>query len=82
MPTKLKRILVFFRLVDDYDSNLSLTHIGVIIVLVKLALVQHASIVDLGSLLVALANLNMKKYINAANNVQNIADNIKSKIES
>jgi len=55
-------ILRFFKLIDD-SNQLSLTNIALIIVIVKLAMIQQASMMDLGTLLLALANYNIKKYL-------------------
>jgi hypothetical protein len=41
---------------------LSLTNIALIIVVIKLAYVEQANMLDLGTLLLALANYNIKKY--------------------
>jgi hypothetical protein len=81
MNPKLKRILVFFRLIDSYDENISFTNVALIVVLTKLMFVQTTSIVDIGALLVSLANFNLKKYINSANMIQGMADNLKQKTE-
>lgn len=59
------KALIFLKIVDEHDENISLTNVGLIVVLVKLAIVQSASIVDIGGLLLALLNYNAKKMINA-----------------
>lgn len=59
------RVGLFLRLIDD-QHNLSLTNIATIIVVIKLALAQQASAIDLGTLLLALANYNVKKYLTSA----------------
>jgi hypothetical protein len=51
---RLKEALYFLRLTDD-DGLLSITHIGCIIVLTKLALNPNPSLIDMGSLLVTLS---------------------------
>ena len=61
MKTLLIRALTFSRLIDD-QHNLSLTNLAMIIVVVKLAIAQQASTIDLGTLLLALSNYNIKKY--------------------
>jgi hypothetical protein len=48
---RLLRFLSFLRVVDGHDQTLSLTSIGLIVVLVKIALVPQPSLVDLGALL-------------------------------
>lgn len=78
---KFKRLLVFFRLIDDHDGNLSFTNLALIIVLAKIATVQEASVMDLGSLLIALTNFNVKKYINVLSTVQTVSDKIIHKSE-
>jgi hypothetical protein len=75
------RILIFTRVVDAHDLNLSFTNIALIIVLTKLMFVQTTSIMDLGALLVSLANFNLKKYINVANNIQTVSDKLTKKVE-
>lgn len=55
-------VLAFLRLTDD-DGLLSLTHIALMVVIAKVAFVQHASVVDLGGLLLGLANYSGKKII-------------------
>lgn len=64
IKTKLKDFFVFIRLVDPFDGNLSLTNIGLIIVLVKLAVVQQASLTDISALFLALISYQSKKIIN------------------
>lgn len=64
MNKYLKNILIFFRLMDEHDGNLSLSSIAMIVVIVKLAMVQQASVMDLGGFFVAIMNMNLKKWIN------------------
>ncbi len=64
MNSRLKRILVFLRLIDPFDENLSFTNITLIVVITKLALVQSTSVADFGALALALSNFNIKKLIN------------------
>lgn len=59
----MNRVLAFFRIIDAHDGQLSLTNIALIIVLVKLALVTAPTVFDLGTLLLALANYNAKKWM-------------------
>ena len=61
----LMRALHFLRLTDPHDGNISITNIALIVVLTKLAFARTTSIVDLGMLLLSLANYNAKKIINA-----------------
>jgi hypothetical protein len=60
---KFYKFLTFIKIMDDHDESLSLTSIALWVVLVKLALVQSASIVDIGALLVSLASYQGKKMI-------------------
>lgn len=61
------KILIFLRLVDETDGNLSLTSIGMIISLVRLATTPNASYCDIGALLVSLGAHTYKKVINQNN---------------
>ena len=61
------RILVFFRVVDPFDNNISITNIALIITLYKLATVEQASMVDVGAVMVSLSNYGYKKYLNKDN---------------
>lgn len=63
MKAGMKRLLVFLRLVDDHDSNISLTNVALIVVISKLIFVPHPTVFDLGTLLLALANYNAKKLL-------------------
>lgn len=55
----------FLRLTDEH-GRLSLTNIGMLIVLVKLAMVTKTTVPDLGALLLSLAAYNGKKLIERA----------------
>lgn len=76
---RLKEALYFLRLTDD-DGLLSITHIGCIIVLTKLALNPNPSLIDMGSLLVTLSlyygkqTMNQKHKKLTDENKQAIAD--------
>lgn len=76
---RLKEALFFLRLTDD-DGLLSITHIGCIIVLTKLALNPNPSLIDMGSLLVTLSlyygkqSMNQKHKKLTDENKQAIAD--------
>lgn len=54
----------FFRILDEYNNNLSLTNVAVIITLVKLAMAPALSIVDIGALLISLISYTSKKVLN------------------
>ena len=73
--------LVFFRLIDAHDGMVSITNVALMIVLYKLAVVQSTSITDIGALLVALSNYNLKKYINIAQKVQTVSETVINKSE-
>lgn len=60
---KLKEALYFLRLTDS-DGILSITHIGCMVVLTKVALNPNPSIFDMGSLLVTLSLYYGKKKMN------------------
>jgi hypothetical protein len=62
----LKSVANFLRLVDE-NGQLSLTNVAVLVVLVKLALTQNASLVDAGALFVSLLNYSGKKVLAAIN---------------
>jgi hypothetical protein len=59
----MKRALIFFRLVDAHDGLISLTNVALIVVIVKLVLVKTPGLTELGTLLLALANYNAKKWM-------------------
>lgn len=54
----------FFRILDEYNNNLSLTNVAVIIVLVKLCMAPAVSITDIGALLISLLSYTGKKVLN------------------
>ena len=60
----LKHLLKFLSLGDD-QGNLSLTNLAMLIIVVKIALVPQASLIDLGTLLLAAANYAHKRYVNS-----------------
>ena len=72
MKRYLFEILIFLRLIDRHDETISLTNVALYIVLFKLAMVQQASMMDVGSVFVALSNYNIKKYLNK-NNIEQAA---------
>jgi hypothetical protein len=61
MVKKIARSLKFLNLLDK-DSNLSISNIAVIIVLVKLAFTPSLSLIDAGTLLVTLMNYAHKRH--------------------
>lgn len=79
MNKKLKHALYFLRLTDE-NGLLSITNIGCIVVLIKVALNPNPSIVDMGSLLITLslyfgkAHMNRNKQAITDENKQAIAD--------
>lgn len=56
------KFLDFIRITDPHDGRISLTNIAMIVAIVKLAAVQTSTVFDLGTLLLALANYNAKKW--------------------
>lgn len=64
MKEKLLRSLIFLKLVDPHDNNLSLTSIAVLVALVKLSMTNSASMSDLGALFTVLLSYTSKKFIN------------------
>jgi ABC-type multidrug transport system fused ATPase/permease subunit len=63
----LKMLLIvgrFLRIIDERDDQLSVVNIACIVVIVKVALVVNPSMVDLGTLLIALLAHYGKKRIN------------------
>jgi hypothetical protein len=83
MKHYLFEVLIFLRLIDRHDETISITNVALYIVLFKLALVQQASMIDVGSVFVALSNYNIKKYLNKNNIAQaaTIATQIVTKSE-
>lgn len=61
---QLFRILSFFRIIDPYDNNLSISNIACLITLYKLYTAQCTSYEDIGAVMLALSNYSIKKYIN------------------
>ncbi len=88
MLNKLKclinRTLVFFRIVDPFDRNVSITNIALCVVLYKLWAAPEASMVDAGSLMIALSSYSIKKYLNkdSINTAAKVATQITEKAES
>jgi hypothetical protein len=62
MKKWIKDTLSFLRLIDD-DCVLSITNIGCIVVLAKVAMNPNPSIVDMGTLLVTLSLYFSKKHL-------------------
>lgn len=62
MKQKFKDLLYFLRLTDD-DGVLSITHIGCLVVLTKVALNPNPSIADMGGLLITLSMYYGKKHL-------------------
>jgi len=58
------RTLVFLKIVDEHDKNISISNIALLIMLGKLVVIQNASMMDLGSVMIAMMNYSYKKYIN------------------
>lgn len=86
--SSLFRILIFFRIVDPFDNNLSISNIACIITLYKLFSSPVTSYEDVGSVMLALSNYGWKKYLNVkninqavdvVNNVTKAADNLTEK---
>lgn len=86
MKHNLKKALYFLRLTDE-DGILSITNIGCIVVLTKVALNPSPSVVDMGTLLVTLslyfgkAHLNRNKVKVTEDTVQRISD-MEEKVKS
>lgn len=80
----LHRTLVFFRIVDPFDKNVSITNIALILTLYKLAVTESTSLVDVGAVMVSLSNYSIKKFINKdnINTAAKIATQIAEKTES
>lgn len=64
MKASLLKISNFLRITDAHDGQLSLTNIALLVVLVKLMLAPALSIVEVGTLFIALASYQTKKIIN------------------
>lgn len=64
---KLLRVLIFFRLVDGFDNNLSITNLAMFASLYRLITVPQASYTDIGATLISFTNYGYKKYINSNN---------------
>lgn len=64
-----KRVFTFLRLLD-FDGGLSLTNIGVIVAIVKLAASPSLSVQDTGVFLVAILNYAHKRTTNQAASTQ------------
>ena len=79
MKHNLKKALYFLRLTDE-DNILSITNIGCIVVLTKVAMNPAPSVVDMGTLLVTLslyfgkAHLNRNKVKVTADAAQRLSD--------
>ena len=58
------RVLIFLRLIDEHDHQVSLTNVALIVTLVKLALAPQASITDVAAVFLSLAAYTGKKIIN------------------
>ena len=59
---KIKKIASFLRLVDE-NGQLSLTNVSVIVTIIKLVLVQNASVCDLGILIASLTSYQVKRIV-------------------
>jgi hypothetical protein len=59
------KFLTFIRVIDVHDGQLSLSNVAVMVVLIKLCIAPAASLVDTGTLFVALGNYAYKKYVNS-----------------
>ena len=76
-------ILIFFRIIDAHDGTVSLTNLGIIIILFKLAMTPSTNMMDIGSLFIATMNYNYRKFLNKQTITQaaNIATQIVTKSE-
>lgn len=78
------KALVFLRIVDRHDGLISLTNVAMIVIIVKLAMIQQASVFDLGTFFVAATNVNMKKWLNRTQMAKDAlvqVDNVSTKIK-
>ena len=71
---KVLRVLIFFRLVDGFDGNLSITNLGMFVSLYRLITVPQASYSDVGATLIAFGNYGFKKYLNNNTTTQPVKD--------
>jgi hypothetical protein len=60
--TLVRRIFVFFRCVDAHDGNLSLTNLGVIVALGKIALATNFGFAELTAFFLALVSYSAKQW--------------------
>ncbi len=60
------RLLAFLKIVDPHDGCVSLTSVGLMVVLAKVGLSQAASVADLGALMGTLLLYGYKKQLNGA----------------
>jgi len=63
----IKDLCKFLNLLDKTGSKLSITNIVMLIIVIKVALVPHPSMPDLGTLLLALLNYSHKRHIESQN---------------
>lgn len=76
----LYKYLVFFRVIDEHDSKLSLTNIAVIICLFKIIYAPTLSLTEVGAFMLAMLNYAYKKHVNSG--VDADADTDLEKVEN
>lgn len=83
---KLLSVGRFFRVVDEFHNQISIVNVACIVVVVKVALAVNPSMVDLGTLLIALlahygkkqANMKIKKLdAQQSKDIDNLKDKVK-----
>lgn len=77
LKAKAMQALIFLRVVDAHDLTISLTNLGLIVVLVKLALVKQASMTDLGAMFLSLLAYQTKRMTNP-NSLKTASDLVES----
>lgn len=80
---KLKSFLVFIRLIDEHDNKLSLTNLTVTVAILRIAMTQQLSMVELGILFTALLAYSVKKliHLNTKPDVNSDLVDLKQKVE-
>ncbi len=64
MNPRLQSALIFLRLIDSFDGNVSLTNVALAVVLAKLVVAPAVGLTEIGGLFIALASYQGKKIIN------------------
>lgn len=64
MNPKVQAVLVFLRLVDSHDGNLSLTNLAVIAAIAKFAFLPISGVFETAAMAVIFASYIAKKYLN------------------